>query len=49
MDGDTSKALQQFDACREALPRVGGSHAQRSVVEDTRAALCMPVLETDMA
>ena len=45
MDGDTPKALQQFDACRAELPRVGGSHAQRSVVENTRAALCIPVVE----
>ena len=46
MDGDTSKALQQFDACRAELPRVGGSHAQRSIVDETRAALRIPAADT---
>jgi hypothetical protein len=46
IDGDTSKAMQQFDTCRAELPRVGGSNAQRSVVQETRAALRMPVVET---
>ena len=46
IDGDTSKALKQFDACRGELPRVGGSNAQRSIVEETWAALRIPAAET---
>lgn len=43
IDGDTPQALKQFDACRAQLPCVGGSHAQRSIVEETRAALRLPL------
>jgi hypothetical protein len=45
IDGDTSEALKQFDACRAELPGIGGSNAQRSIVEGTRAALRIPVVE----
>ncbi len=45
IDGDTSEALKQFDACRAELPGIGGSNAQRSIVERTRAALRIPVVE----
>jgi hypothetical protein len=43
IDGDTPQALKQFDACCAQLPCVGGSHAQRSIVEETRAALRLPL------
>ena len=43
VDGDTPKALEEFDACRAELPRIGGSRAQRSIVEETRGALRVPV------
>jgi hypothetical protein len=46
IEDDTSTALKQFDACRAELPSVGGSHAQRGVMEETRAALRIPVAET---
>ena len=43
IDGDTPKALEEFDACRAELPRIGGSHAQRGIVEETRSTLHLPV------
>jgi hypothetical protein len=36
-------ALEEFDACRAELPRIGGSHAQRGIVEETWGALRVPV------
>ena len=43
IDGDAPKALKEFDACRAELPRIGGSRAQRAIVEETWAALRLPV------
>lgn len=43
MDGDEEVARAQFDAACEGAPRVGGSHAQRMVMEETRNALRIPV------
>jgi hypothetical protein len=43
IDGNTPKALQEFDACRAELPRIGGSRAQRAIVEETLGALRVPV------
>jgi len=43
IDGDTPKASKEFDACRAELPRIGGSHAQRGIVEETCGALRVPV------
>ena len=43
IDGDTSEALKQFDACRAELPRIGGSRAQRCIVDETWEALRLPV------
>ena len=45
MNGNTSEALKHFDACRAELPRVGGSRAQRSIVEETSGALRLPTPE----
>jgi len=43
LDGDTPKAFKEFDACRAELPRIGGSHAQRGIVEETAGSLRVPV------
>lgn len=43
IDGDTPRALQEFDACRAELPRIGGSGAQRAIVAETRDVLRVPV------
>jgi hypothetical protein len=43
IDGDTPTALEEFDACRAELPRIGGSRAQRAIVEETSRALRVPV------
>ena len=43
IDDDAPTAFKEFDACRAELPRIGGSGAQRSIVEDTSAALRVPV------
>jgi len=43
IDGDAPKASREFDACRAELPRIGGSGAQRGIVEETRGALRLPV------
>jgi len=43
IEDDTQAALNEFDACRAELPRIGGSGAQRRIVEETRAALHVPV------
>ena len=43
IEGDTPKALNEFDACRAELPRIGGSRAQRGIVEGTWGALRLPV------
>jgi hypothetical protein len=43
LDGETAKALKAFDACCAELPRMGGSRAQRDIVEETRGALRLPV------
>jgi hypothetical protein len=45
LDGDAPRAAEAFDACCAELPRLGGSHAQRSVVEETRAAQHCPSAE----
>ena len=42
LDDDPPLALREFDACRAELPRLGGSHAQRGIVEETMAALRLP-------
>jgi hypothetical protein len=42
VDGDTPQALKEFDACRAELPRIGGSHAQRGIVNETWGALRLP-------
>ena len=43
IDGDSAQASTEFDACRAELPRIGGSGAQRSIVEDTSRACALPV------
>ena len=43
MDGDELAARAQLDAACGGAPRVGGSHAQRMVMEETRRALRIPV------
>jgi hypothetical protein len=40
--GERDAAAEALAACRADLPRVGGSHAQRTVVEVTQAALALP-------
>lgn len=45
VDGDTTGALSAFDLCRAELPRLGGSRAQRGIVEETRSALRLPTTE----
>jgi hypothetical protein len=42
IDGDTPKALKEFDACRAELRRIGGSRAQRGIVEETWNARRLP-------
>jgi hypothetical protein len=42
MTGDRKAADQALAACRAELARVGGSHAQRSVVESTHEAMALP-------
>jgi len=39
IDGDTPTALKELDACRDELPRIGGSRAQRGIVQETCDAL----------
>ena len=43
IDGNTPEASKAFDACRAELPRIGGSRAQRGIVEETSGALRLPV------
>jgi tetratricopeptide (TPR) repeat protein len=45
VDGDKATALSAFDKCRAELPRLGGSHAQRGIVEETMSALRLPAAE----
>lgn len=45
LDGNAAKAADELDACCAELPRLGGSHAQRSIVEETRAAPHLPSAE----
>jgi tetratricopeptide (TPR) repeat protein len=40
--GDAQAARTHLQACVEQLPRLGGSHAQRTIVERTLAALRLP-------
>jgi hypothetical protein len=42
VDGDQTEARKHFAACRRGLARLGGSHAQRSVIERTEDALAVP-------
>ncbi len=43
LDGDRALAREHFDACSADAIRLGGSHAQRRVVEQTREELRLPV------
>ena len=43
LDGDSASARGHLEVCSEQAVRLGGSHAQRSVVEQTRNALRLPV------
>jgi hypothetical protein len=43
LDRDSALAQEHLDACCEDSVRLGGSHAQRSVIEQTRNALRLPV------
>ena len=43
LDGESESASELLDACSEAAVRLGGSHAQRSVISETRLALRLPV------
>lgn len=45
LDDDKPMAIQEFDSCRAELPRLGGSHVQRGIVEETRAALQLPAVD----
>jgi hypothetical protein len=40
--GEPDAASAALADCRAELPRLGGSHAQRTVVELTAAALALP-------
>ncbi len=42
MSGDLDAAGESLAACRAELPRLGGSHAQRTVVELTHEAMALP-------
>jgi hypothetical protein len=42
LDADVDAARAHLDDCVARAVRVGGSHAQRSVIELTRAALRVP-------
>ena len=42
VDGDPVAARDHFDACRGDAVRLGGSHAQRSIIERTQQALSIP-------
>jgi hypothetical protein len=43
LDGDSESAREHLDYCQAAAVRLGGSHAQRSVVSATRQALRVPM------
>lgn len=43
LDGDSELAREHLDYCQAAAVRLGGSHAQRSVVSATRQALRVPM------
>jgi hypothetical protein len=42
LDGDRAAAREHFDACSDGAARLGGSHAQRCIVAQTRDALQLP-------
>ena len=44
LDGDDAAARSRFDTCCVEAVRVGGSHAQRDVIELTRAAGRIPLV-----
>ncbi|MEO8143913.1 MAG: hypothetical protein ABI654_06820 [Betaproteobacteria bacterium] len=44
VDGDPAAARNHFDACRRDAVRLGGSHAQRSIIERTQQALSIPAV-----
>lgn len=43
LDGDCALAREHLNACSEQSVRLGGSHVQRGIVEQTRNALRLPV------
>lgn len=45
LDDDRSAAREHLDACCEQAACLGGSHAQRSVVDQTRQALHLPATQ----
>jgi len=42
LDGDRAAAREHLDACSDDAVRLGGSHAQRGIVEQTRDVLRLP-------
>lgn len=42
LDGESESAREHLEACFKEAVRLGGSHAQRGVVAETRAALRVP-------
>jgi tetratricopeptide (TPR) repeat protein len=47
--GDYAQAIEQLGAALPELPRIGGSHAQREVFEDTYIVACLRAGERDKA
>lgn len=45
VNADQVAAREHLEACRRGVVRVGGSHAQRSIVDGTVQALAVPVAE----
>ena len=47
VDDDKRTAIKELDCCRAELPRIGGSRAQRGIVDETRMGLRLPTADLE--